>query len=453
MADRILVVDDEEIIRESLSFILKKEGYDVTEASNGQEAYEKILADPFDIVVSDIEMPEMKGIELLENITHVSPETLVVIITAHASIETAIEALRKGASDYILKPIEFDELLVKIHRLLEHRRLSLENKVLRQELFRKYDFAHLIGKSQAMKKVFAMLEKVAPTESTVLITGKSGTGKELVARALHYNSKRGSKAFIAVNCGAIPETLIESELFGHKKGSFTGATTDKEGYFKAADGGTLFLDEISEMPLPLQVRLLRVIEQKEIIPVGTSRTIPINVRFVAATNRELHKEVEAGRFREDLLYRFNVVEIHLPTLSERTEDIPLLVEHFVEKYRNEMAKNIQGVNNEAMHLLMNHEWRGEVRELENIIERAIIFCNDEFITVKDFPDFLQKRIEPPPPPPPPPPSSLKEAMDIIEKQVIFDSLKRNNHNKEKTSEELKISLPTLYRRIKDLGTG
>ena len=453
MADRILVVDDEEIIRESLSFILKKEGYDVTEASNGQEAYEKILADPFDIVVSDIEMPEMKGIELLENITHVSPETLVVIITAHASIETAIEALRKGASDYILKPIEFDELLVKIHRLLEHRRLSLENKVLRQELFRKYDFAHLIGKSQAMKKVFAMLEKVAPTESTVLITGKSGTGKELVARALHYNSKRGSKAFIAVNCGAIPETLIESELFGHKKGSFTGATTDKEGYFKAEDGGTLFLDEISEMPLPLQVRLLRVIEQKEIIPVGTSRTIPINVRFVAATNRELHKEVEAGRFREDLLYRFNVVEIHLPTLSERTEDIPLLVEHFVEKYRNEMAKNIQGVNNEAMHLLMNHEWRGEVRELENIIERAIIFCNDEFITVKDFPDFLQKRIEPPPPPPPPPPSSLKEAMDIIEKQVIFDSLKRNNHNKEKTSEELKISLPTLYRRIKDLGTG
>ena len=453
MADRILVVDDEEIIRESLSFILKKEGYDVTEASNGQEAYEKILADPFDIVVSDIEMPEMKGIELLENITHVSPETLVVIITAHASIETAIEALRKGASDYILKPIEFDELLVKIHRLLEHRRLSLENKVLRQEMFRKYDFANLIGKSQAMKKVFAMLEKVAPTESTVLITGKSGTGKELVARALHYNSKRGSKAFIAVNCGAIPETLIESELFGHKKGSFTGATTDKEGYFKAADGGTLFLDEISEMPLPLQVRLLRVIEQKEIIPVGTSRTIPINVRFVAATNRELHKEVEAGRFREDLLYRFNVVEIHLPTLSERTEDIPLLVEHFVEKYRNEMAKNIQGVNNEAMHLLMNHEWRGEVRELENIIERAIIFCNDEFITVKDFPDFLQKRIEPPPPPPPPPPSSLKEAMDIIEKQVIFDSLKRNNHNKEKTSEELKISLPTLYRRIKDLGTG
>jgi two-component system response regulator PilR (NtrC family) len=450
MADRILVVDDEEIIRESLSFILKKEGYDVTEASNGKEAYEKILADPFDIVVSDIEMPEMKGIELLEQITHVSPETLVVIITAHASIETAIEALRKGASDYILKPIEFDELIVKIHRLLEHRRLSLENKVLRQELLRKYDFAHLIGKSTAMKKVFSMLEKVAPTESTVLITGKSGTGKELVARALHYNSKRGSKPFIAVNCGAIPETLIESELFGHKKGAFTGATTDKEGYFKAADGGTLFLDEISEMPLPLQVRLLRVIEQKEIVPVGTSRTIPVNVRFVAATNRELLKEVEAGRFREDLLYRFNVVEIHLPTLTERTEDIPLLVERFVEKYRNEMAKNIQGVNNEVMHLLMNHEWRGEVRELENIIERAVIFCNDEFITVKDLPEFMQQHVEVPLPPSPLP-ASLKEAIENVEKQVIYSALQRNNHDKEKTSLELKVSLPTLYRRIKDLG--
>jgi two-component system response regulator PilR (NtrC family) len=429
---------------------LKKEGYDVTEASNGKEAYEKILADPFDIVVSDIEMPEMKGIELLEQITHVSPETLVVIITAHASIETAIEALRKGASDYILKPIEFDELIVKIHRLLEHRRLSLENKVLRQELLRKYDFAHLIGKSTAMKKVFSMLEKVAPTESTVLITGKSGTGKELVARALHYNSKRGSKPFIAVNCGAIPETLIESELFGHKKGAFTGATTDKEGYFKAADGGTLFLDEISEMPLPLQVRLLRVIEQKEIVPVGTSRTIPVNVRFVAATNRELLKEVEAGRFREDLLYRFNVVEIHLPTLTERTEDIPLLVERFVEKYRNEMAKNIQGVNNEVMHLLMNHEWRGEVRELENIIERAVIFCNDEFITVKDLPEFMQQHVEVPLPPSPLP-ASLKEAIENVEKQVIYSALQRNNHDKEKTSLELKVSLPTLYRRIKDLG--
>ena len=267
---------------------------------------------------------------------------------------------------------------------------------------------------------------------------------------MHYNSKRGSKPFIAVNCGAIPETLIESELFGHKKGAFTGATTDKEGYFKAADGGTLFLDEISEMPLPLQVRLLRVIEQKEIVPVGTSRTIPVNVRFVAATNRELLKEVEAGRFREDLLYRFNVVEIHLPTLTERTEDIPLLVERFVEKYRNEMAKNIQGVNNEVMHLLMNHEWRGEVRELENIIERAVIFCNDEFITVKDLPEFMQQHVEVPLPPSPLP-ASLKEAIENVEKQVIYSALQRNNHDKEKTSLELKVSLPTLYRRIKDLG--
>jgi DNA-binding NtrC family response regulator len=268
MTDRILIVDDEQIIRESISYILRKEGFFVAEADNGRVAYEKLLAEPYDLVITDLEMPEMKGIELLEKITQVNPQTSVIIITAYGSLETAIAALRAGASDYILKPLEFDELLVKIRRLLDHKKLTLENQFLRRELHRDFNFSNLVGKSTPMQRVFNMIEKVSGTDSTVLVTGKSGTGKELVAKAIHFNSNRSTQPFITVNCGAIPETLIESELFGHKKGSFTGAVADKMGYFKAADGGTLFLDEISEMPMQLQVKLLRAIEQKEITPVG-----------------------------------------------------------------------------------------------------------------------------------------------------------------------------------------
>jgi len=270
MPDSILIVDDEEIIRESLTFILAKEGYRVREAPNGRVALDIIREDGIDLVLTDLEMPEMKGIELLENVSKVSPETLVVIITAYGSIETAISALRQGAVDYILKPVEFDELLVKVKRLLSSRRLKLENKLLRSELNRQYDFGNIIGQSAAMHRVFETVKKVAATDGTVLINGKSGTGKELVARAIHYNSKRSAGPFIPVNCGAIVETLFESELFGHKRGAFTGATMDREGFFKAADGGTLFLDEVSEIPLHLQVKLLRAIELKEITPVGTA---------------------------------------------------------------------------------------------------------------------------------------------------------------------------------------
>ena len=261
MADRILVVDDEKIIRESIAFILKKEGYEVEEAGNGKEGYEKLVAESFDLVITDLEMPEMKGIELLDRALQVNPGCMVVIITAYGSLDTAIAALRKGASDYILKPVEFEELLVKVGRLLDHKKLSIENQYLRREVSKNYDFSHIVGKSAEMKKVFDVIQRVAATDSTVLVSGASGTGKELVARAIHFNSARSAKPFIAVNCGAIPETLIESELFGHKKGAFTGSVADKIGYFKAADGGTLFLDEISEMPVQLQVKLLRAIEQ------------------------------------------------------------------------------------------------------------------------------------------------------------------------------------------------
>ncbi len=447
VTERILVVDDEEIIRDSISFILKKEGFTVQVAENGRVAYQKLLDETFDIVITDLEMPEMKGIELLEKTIQLNPQTTVIIVTAYGSLETAIAALRTGASDYILKPVEFDELLVKIRRLLDQKKLLVENQLLRRQLHREADFSNLVGKSQPMQKVFETIKKVCRTDSTVLITGNSGTGKELVAKAIHFNSPRCEKPFITVNCGAIPETLIESELFGHKKGAFTGAVADKIGYFKAAVGGTLFLDEISEMPLSLQVKLLRAIEQKEITPVGMSISVPIDVRFIAATNRDLRREVAEGRFREDLFYRLNVVELKLPSLIERKEDIPLLVEHFVEKFRADMRKDIRGVESSALQMLMQHEWKGEIRELENIIERAVIFCQGTYITPNDLPEFFHSGV-----------SmesmdgfaSLEEAMNNLQRQYLLAELKKNQFNKEQTARMLKISLPTLYRRLKTL---
>jgi two-component system response regulator PilR (NtrC family) len=448
MAHRILVVDDEKIIRDSISFILKKEGYNIEEAANGKEAFDRLSDQSFDVVITDIEMPVMKGIELLDKVMQVSPQTLVLIITAYGSLETAIASLRAGASDYILKPLEFDELLIKLKRLLGARALAIENQLLRREVQKELDASPIVGKSAAMKRVFDTIMTVAGTDSTVLITGKSGTGKELVARAIHYNSRRRERPFVALNCGAIPEALIESELFGHKRGSFTGAVADKVGYFKAAEGGTLFLDEVSEMPVNLQVKLLRAIEQREITPVGTSSPLGIDTRFLASTNRELQKEVEAGRFREDLYYRLNVVEIHLPPLSERKEDIPLLVEHFITKYRTELRKNVHGIDAEVMRSLISHAWKGEVRELSNIIERAMIFSKGDFVTMGDLPEFFRgpSRIDFPDDN-----KSLQQAMNELEKTYIERVLRKHNFDKEKTAAILGISLPTLYRRIKELG--
>lgn len=447
MAFKILVVDDEEIIRDSISYILETEGYEVEKAENGRIAYEKIKEKHFDLVITDIEMPAMKGTELLEKIRTLDSQTAVIIITAFGSLDTAITALRNGASDYILKPVEFDELLIKAKRLFEVKDLLVENKVLREEINRKYDFDNIVGKSPAIKKVFDMIQTVAETDSTVLISGNSGTGKELVARAIHFRSKRKNKPFIAVNCGAISENLIESELFGHKKGAFTGAISDKEGFIKAADGGTLFLDEISEMPPQLQVKLLRAIQEKEYTPVGTTQSLPVNVRFVATTNRNLEEEVKAGRFREDLYYRLNVVEIHLPSLKEREEDIPLLADHFLNKYRKELNKNIKGIDNDAMRALLAHEWKGEVRELGNVIERAVIFCKGEYISTDDLPpSFVPNResyelnfSE-----------SLEDSVRKFERDFIMRVLESNNFNKEKTADVLKVGLSTLYRKLKEL---
>jgi DNA-binding NtrC family response regulator len=448
MAESILIVDDEEIIRESLSFILNKEGYRVADAANGRIALDRIREESFDLVLTDLEMPEMKGIELLESINKFSPETLVVIITAYGSIDTAIAALRQGAVDYILKPVEFDELLIKVKRLLQSRTLKIENKLLRGELHRQYDFENIIGQSPAMQKVFETIKRVAATDGTVIIHGKSGTGKELVARAIHFNSKRAARPFVAVNCGAIVENLFESELFGHKRGSFTGASMDKEGWFRAADGGTIFLDEVSEIPFHLQVKLLRAIELKEVTPVGSSASIPVDVRIITSTNKNLGKEVEAGRYREDLYYRLNVVELHLPPLAERIDDIPLLVQHFVGEFAREMNKDVRGVDNEVMKALLAHQWKGEVRELENVIERAIIFADGTLITKNELPGFFEQRQD----------TiyafdarrSMKEAVDEFERQYITHVLRQNQYNKELTAKALKISLSSLYRKIEEL---
>ena len=447
MNNKILVVDDEEIIRESLSYILRKEGYPVEEAANGKIAYEKLKEDSFDLVITDLEMPEMKGTALLKEIQNLHLRTSTIIITAFGSLETAISALRNGASDYILKPIEFDELLFKVKKLFEVQELLLENRFMKKELQREYDYHNIIGKSPAIKKIYEMITAVADADSTVLITGKSGSGKELVARALHFNSRRSSKPFIAVNCGAISENLIESELFGHKKGAFTGAISDKEGFMKASEGGTLFLDEIGDMPLQLQVKLLRAIQEREFTPVGTTSPIKINIRFLASTNQDLKELVSQGKFREDLYFRLNVVDIHLPSLKEREEDIPLLADHFVNKYRKHMNKPVKGISNEALRALVSHEWKGEVRELENVIERSMIFCKEDFITVKDLPEVFRETgsqsdfsIS----------GSLDESVKKFEREIITRALDANEFNKEKAAEALQVGLSTLYRKMKEL---
>ena len=447
MDKKILVVDDEEIIRESITFILQKEGYQVSGAVNGAEAYDMVMNEPFDLVITDIEMPEMKGIELLEKIVKLDSRIAVMIITAYGSLETANRALRAGAGDYLLKPLDFDELSVKVAKTFQLKELIIENQMLKQELHAQYDYSNIIGQSKKMQDIFKMIQSVSQTDSTVLITGNSGTGKELVAKALHFNSSRKNKPFIAVNCGAISETLIESELFGHKKGSFTGATYDKEGFIKAADEGTLFLDEVSEMPMNLQVKLLRVLQEREFIPVGDTTPIKIDIRFIASTNRNLSEEIEKGKFREDLYYRLNVVEIKLPSLADRKSDIPLLADHFLKIYRLQMNKDIKGFDHAAIRALVNHSWKGEVRELENVIERAIIFAESDYISVNDLPEIIRVQKD----------AafsasygSLDDFLRKVERDFLVKVLDEYDYDKEKVAKLLNLGLSTLYRKIKDL---
>lgn len=446
MRAKILIAEDEKAIRDSLKMILEEEGFEVDTAADGKEALEKITETTFDLVITDIKMPNIDGITLIEKGSEISPDTFFIIITAYASVKTAIDALRHGAYDYLIKPLEFEDLLIRIQRLFNFRKLALENRTLRQKISSDIGFHNIIGKSEPMKKIFRLISHVAPTNSNVLIMGKSGTGKELVAKAIHNNSKRKENIFLPINCGAISENLIESELFGHKKGAFTGATEDKQGLFKVADGGTLFLDEIADLPINLQVKLLRAIEERKFLPVGGTVPIETDVRIIAATNQNLEEKIRNGEFREDLYYRLNVVEIKLPSLNERKDDIPLLVNHFIEKYCNEMGKKILTVDSESMKALIAYNWKGGVRELENVIERAVIFASGDVITIDDLAENVKgsagDAVYP---------DSLKEAIRGFEKEHITRTIKKYNYNKEEAAKALAIGLSSLYRKMEELG--
>jgi two-component system response regulator PilR (NtrC family) len=387
---RVLVVDDEQSMRDLLAITLEKQGYEVTVADSGETAVDNIRRTVFDAVITDIKMVKVSGLEVLRITKDLSPETAVIVITAVGSTETAVEAMKLGAYDYITKPFKLDEINLIVKNALERKRLVEENRYLRKQLQVQYHFDNLVGKSGGMVAVWDTIRKIADSPSTVMITGESGTGKEQVARAIHFNSQRRDKPFISVNCGAIPEALMESELFGHVKGSFTGAVANKVGLFTAADGGTLFLDEITEIPALLQVKLLRAIQEREIRRVGETRETKVDVRLIAASNRELEQAVSEGVLREDLFYRLNVIPIHLPPLRDRRDDIQLLVTHFLQKLGKQLGKEMKAVAPEALAMLERYHWPGNLRELENVIERAMVLSAADVLEAPALPDSLRR---------------------------------------------------------------
>ena len=442
---KILAVDDEASIRDILKKGLSQMGgFSVEVAQNGREAIEKIENDVFDLVLTDMKMPEMDGLELLKTIKGTWPDMMVIMITAYGSIDAAVEAMKMGANDYITKPIDFNELSIHISKAQKENLLLMENRLLRTEVRKKFEFNNIIGKSKPMQEIFSLIEKVAPSNSTVIIYGGSGTGKELVAKAIHYNSPRADKPFIPFNCGAIPETLVESELFGHTKGAFTGAIQAKRGLFEEANGGTLFLDEISAILLSAQVKLLRVLQEKEVMKVGSTERTSIDVRMIAATSENLEANVRKGSFREDLFYRLHVFPILLPDLKERKEDIPLLAYHFLDLYTKENQKQINGITKQAMKLLLEYHWPGNVRELENAIERAVVMADQGYLTPKDFSENLKKRTE----------GLIKrgvmdrKSLEDIKAEYITEILKETGENKRIAAEILKVNPRTLYRFTK-----
>lgn len=438
----ILIVEDEELMRSILRRLLEAEGFAVLTADSAETALRIFSSAEVSVTLSDIKMAGMDGIELLDQIKTIDRDALVIIMTAFSSVDSAIAALRKGAYDYITKPFVNDDLVKTVRNAIAQHDLFRENRALRRELNRESKFDEMIGKSTGLKGVTELIEKIADTNTTVLIQGESGTGKELVARALHFNSRRAGHPFLAVNCGAIPEDLLESELFGHSKGAFTGAVNDKAGLFRAASGGTVFLDEIAELPLALQSKLLRAIQEREVTPVGTSTPVKFDARIVAATNRDLEKEVNDGRFREDLFYRLNVVEIDLPSLRERTEDIPLLARYF--SGRTARGQNLpeKPITIPAMEALTAYAWPGNIRELENAVERAFILSGDE-ITVADLPKKVvsdtfkqvQQDVE-------------MRSLEDVERDYVAEVMKAFDNDKVRAARVLGIDLSTLYRKLK-----
>ena len=436
-----MIVDDDRVTIELLNEVLSQEGYEVSTALSGEEAIAQGIDNVFDIVITDVRMGAKDGMEVLRFFKRNAPDTTVIMITAFGSIETAIEAIREGAFDYISKPFKLDEIKFTIRRALEQRRLIQENKYYRQELLDKYQFKNVIGRTPQMFQVYKTIAKVADTRSTVLLSGERGTGKELIARSIHYNSQRNNRPFIPVDCASLVETLVESELFGHVRGAFTGASAAKRGLFEEADGGTLFLDEVGNLSLLMQSKLLRFLQEHEIKRVGGTESIKVDVRVIAATNQPLEPLVKNGRFREDLFDRLNVVTIILPPLRERKEDIPLLANHFLRKFSEENHKNISHISPEALEIIIQYSWPGNVRELEHVVERSVILSIHPIILPEDLPRKMFEEMKGPEAQISDEPLSLRE----LEKRYVMKVLERTGGNKKKASEILGIDRATLYR--------
>jgi DNA-binding NtrC family response regulator len=443
---RILVVDDEPAQRELVGGFLRKHGFDVVEAGGGKEAVARFNRDPFDLVLTDQRMPDLSGVEVLEAVRSTSPETAVVIMTAFGTIETAVSAIKAGAADYLSKPLNLDELLHRVHQVRERHSLVAENRELREALAGRHRVEGIIGDSGRMQEVLSLVRRVAPSDATVLIRGESGTGKELIARALHHASPRAGGPLVKVNCAALAESLLEPELFGHEKGAFTGAVASRKGRFELADGGSIFLDEIGDLPPHLQVKLLRVLQEREFERVGSSRPIKVDVRLLAATHRDLEALVREGRFREDLYYRINVVTIMLPPLRERREDLPPLIEHFLRAFAEKNGKTVRGLTREARDALLRYDYPGNIRELENLMERAVVLTRDDVIGAEDLPLALEA------------PASgsgdgagLIAAVEGLERRMILEALARADGTQTRAAELLGISERVLRYKLKKYG--
>ncbi len=440
--EKILIAEDEDLMRNILTTLLSRAGYETFAASNGEDALRIFQTEEIDLLLTDIRMPEMDGLELLDRVRDLDQEVMVIMTTAYGSVESAVEAMRKGAYDYITKPFINDDIKLTVQNALNQRALFRENRYLKRALKEKYRFERIIGTSEAMQQVYDLMEKVCRATINILITGETGTGKELVAQAVHYNSDRAEKPFLAVNCGALAENLLESELFGHVKGAFTGAIASKVGYFQRADGGTLLLDEIGEVSPALQVKLLRAVQEREVVPVGSTEPVRLDVRLICATNRDLEAEVAGGRFREDLFYRVNVMQIGMPALRERRDDIPLLARHFLTAHAEGAGASNPVVSREAMTCLINYDWPENVRELENVVERAVLLAEGEAIVAEHLPEKVREApigIEDP--------EGREMTLAELEKRHILKVMDQMGGNKSEAARILGINLATLYRKL------
>lgn len=449
---RILVIDDEKNMRHMLEAMLRKDGYDIETAADGVSGLQKMDKSNFDFILCDIKMPRMDGMTFLKCAGEKYPDKTYIMMSAYGNIETALEAMKKGAYDYISKPFKTDEVLLTLKKAQERERLKAENLKLKSriiEIEQKYSFGNIIARSEAMARVFDLATRVSEHKTTVLITGESGTGKELIAKAIHSKGPRASRPMVSINCGGIPDNLLESELFGYKKGAFTDAVRNKQGRFEEANGGTIFLDEIGELPLTLQVKLLRVLQEEEITPLGGTGSTKVDIRVITATSRDLNKEVEDGRFREDLFYRINVMRIHLPPLRERRGDIPLLAGYFIDIFNKKLNKNIEGLSSEAMPVLIGSPWPGNVRELENVIERAMILARGRWITPDELPDRLIRTGMVSQNSDPYETLSIKKSSKVLERNLIEKALKLTHGNRTQATKILEISRPVLITKIRE----